>query len=525
MQLLQLSTMAPRLKVAILAGSTSWLDAKPNNHPYNPQAHIGWDAFHYGFIAAEWQHEQAEYYRTKSNNSTDPNSSEDDETIIEIDQDEVTPKKKKIVKTGTVWSSKLIEFLWLQMKRAWKERSDKLHDRDGTIAKQRRREEISKKITALYELKPLLSAADQPLLDSKSLYYRLNQKTHQMEHWYDNNVRVIHFCVQQHKERTRKGNRDIRNFFDRVDRDTDDTSDTDTTSNHAPQDDISLSNQSVIEDTTINPTDPLLPITTARTTTSKHRDNTTIQKNQTDNTNNIIPRNHRDNDSDTNSNNSDSDADSDEDSTVATPRFHKPDESTTTDQSNTIKSTTQSQVSTSDNSITSISESSYQPSEPSCQTPAKKQNTASKPASTLARNHRILPNSTRRSTSRATNINSSSNHSLRRTHDQCTTRTPPPSTSRLPMTRSSMKHSRNRHPRNQNDAAPAAKRQRQNQITPQAARLARPKWDKLPAMTPEELQRHAKKKRCLQTLVAHRKQRKTNDISIFDLYFNDQSNI
>jgi uncharacterized protein YeeX (DUF496 family) len=46
------------------------------------------------------------------------------------------------------------------MKRAWKERSDKLHDRDGTIAKQRRQEEISKKIKALYELKPLLSAAD-----------------------------------------------------------------------------------------------------------------------------------------------------------------------------------------------------------------------------------------------------------------------------------------------------------------------------------------------------------------------------
>jgi hypothetical protein len=61
---------APKLKVAILAGCTTWLDAKPNTHYYNPQASIGWEAFHYGYLAAEWQHEQAAHYALK--NRTQP---------------------------------------------------------------------------------------------------------------------------------------------------------------------------------------------------------------------------------------------------------------------------------------------------------------------------------------------------------------------------------------------------------------------------------------------------------------------
>jgi hypothetical protein len=48
-----------------------------------------------------------------------------------------------------------------------------------------------------------------------------------------------------------------------------------------------------------------------------------------------------------------------------------------------------------------------------------------------------------------------------------------------------------------------------------------------PAMSTEELHRYQHKKRRLATLVAHRKQRKTNDISIFDLFDmeNELSNI
>jgi hypothetical protein len=516
--------MAPSLKVAILAGSTSWIDAKPNKHPYDPQAAIGWEAFHYGFLAADWQHAQAEYYRTRKMQTIEE-SSDDESTTIAINIDEEKPKKRKIIKTGPVWSAKLIEFLWLNLKSAWKERCDHLHDRDGKIAKQRRREEIQKKITSLYDLKPLLSAADRPLLDSKSLYYRINQKTYQMEHWYESNVRVIHYCVQKQQERIKQGNKDIRNFFTRIEQqDTDDISETTTV--HAPLDNISISNQSLHDEPIHHPTDKNHPISTARTATFQHRGKISSHHSpHTLTTGNPTPRYHSDSDSNTTS---DSDNSDDDQSTITSPprsrQCHQPNKQSNTETNKSTSSQSDDQ-SHSDSSLPSIdSESSYQPSESTCPAPAKKPSTASKLASTLVRNLRISPSSTRKNTSKTTSTNSSSSHSSLKTQDPCSTRTPPLSTSKQQTKRSSMKHYKNRPQRNQNDAAPAAKRQRLNQPTPQA-RPAKQKWDRLPAMNHDDRQRQATKKRCLQTIVAHRKQRKTNDISIFDLFFNDQSNI
>jgi hypothetical protein len=54
---------SPTVESAILSGTTYWLDNRPNTHNIDPQSNIGWEAFHYGFIAQEWQNLQDDHYR------------------------------------------------------------------------------------------------------------------------------------------------------------------------------------------------------------------------------------------------------------------------------------------------------------------------------------------------------------------------------------------------------------------------------------------------------------------------------
>jgi hypothetical protein len=534
---------APSLKVAILAGCTTWINAKPNKHTYDPQAAIGWEAFHYGFIAAEWQHKQAEHYRTHKPTTDEQEIESDEEHAIEIEIEDDKPRKKKIVRTGPVWSAKLIEFLWINLKAAWKERCDKLHDRDGILAKKRRREEAIAKVKALYELRPLLSVADRPILDSKSLFYRINQKTHQMEQWYDTNVKVIHYCVQQQKERLEKGNRDIREFFKRIEQDTDDDiSDTDSTS--APPDDHSTASSVNSNANSINPTD--LPEAPPLVTTATTHVPTRLQIPQSinhDTSKPTIPRYQVDSDSDQESEDDSNDSENEENNTSekhqsTVPTIfrritNKQDESSSSSDSSTQSKTSQSYKSTESDqeSQTTYSKSSYQPSKPSettCHSP-KRSNTSTKRVSS-SRNPParpslcICPSSTAKHASKTTRLNSSSNLISPRVQDPCSPTTTPRSTARPRPLRSSTKNSKRSPLRNQNAVA-LKRHQTKKPMTPTRP-TKRPKWHKPPAMSPEELTRYQHKKRRLETLVAHRKQRKTNDISIFDLYDQmDQSNI
>ena len=116
----------PTIKAAIIAGSNAWLDGCPNTHQYDPQHNIGWEEFHYGFIAAEWQHKQEEYYRYETfdrnynredrdtvdatANKTEEQNDDKHQEYICIDVKDKKKEKHK-VNTGAIWSLKLIEFL------------------------------------------------------------------------------------------------------------------------------------------------------------------------------------------------------------------------------------------------------------------------------------------------------------------------------------------------------------------------------------------------------------------------------
>jgi hypothetical protein len=98
------------------------------------------------------------------------------------------------------------------MRRAWDIRNKTLHEKETTESQERYREEIEKKVEFLYSQKHLLLAADRHYFHP-SLAERLLQSTQELEHWYDNNVQVITYCIKEQQEREEKGNRDIRTFF------------------------------------------------------------------------------------------------------------------------------------------------------------------------------------------------------------------------------------------------------------------------------------------------------------------------
>jgi hypothetical protein len=134
---------APTIEQAILAGTTTWLNAKENTHHYNPQAAIGWELFHYGFLAAEWQHTQEQHYQELQLKKTqqqqtivppDPSLSTSPDTIDLTKTGK--QKKKKIVLTGPVWASKLIETLWLNLHTAWTSRCTDLHSKEDDAARE-----------------------------------------------------------------------------------------------------------------------------------------------------------------------------------------------------------------------------------------------------------------------------------------------------------------------------------------------------------------------------------------------------
>jgi hypothetical protein len=228
----------PSLEAAILDGITTWLDNKPNTHKYDPQAAIGWEQFHYGYIAQAWQTQQEEYYKTQSAKTRSKQQHQADHrqanTIFEMaipqqitakdssalqgnanKSDPTTTKKKqkKIVKTGPVWAAKLIECIWLNMRSAWDHRNKAIHEQETTESQERYREELEKKIEFLYSQKKFLSAADRHYYHDKSLAERLLDSNQVLERWYDNNVKVIMYCIKEQQERERRGHKDIRTYF------------------------------------------------------------------------------------------------------------------------------------------------------------------------------------------------------------------------------------------------------------------------------------------------------------------------
>jgi hypothetical protein len=175
---------ADKVKDGLVDGLDAWLDKRQCTVQDDPQKDIGWEQGFLGFLSHKWGHMQAAYYK-------------------KLGEQKLTAK---------TWGMKVIQYIWTMAKKAWKIRNDIVHDDKDPLVKHRRRTTVEEKVTYLYSLENQMSAFDRDWL-AEPLEERLKSRTHELEVWHDETYPIIRECVRDFHERSKKGMKDIRDYF------------------------------------------------------------------------------------------------------------------------------------------------------------------------------------------------------------------------------------------------------------------------------------------------------------------------
>lgn len=124
--------------MAILKNVQGWINGGTEPTELSVQNQIRWGGFMRGFISVEFSTLQEKFYR-----------------------DQHLDTKKF---SGTLWSQRLIEFVWKEAQTLWKARNREVHDEEGHQQSARELEEAKVKIRAMYSSKQHLRAVDQSIL-------------------------------------------------------------------------------------------------------------------------------------------------------------------------------------------------------------------------------------------------------------------------------------------------------------------------------------------------------------------------
>ena len=163
-----------------------WLDETEGPANYSVQAHIGWRYFFRGFISSEFTAIQEKFFRQQH-----------------------LPKKEF---SGLVWAQKLIQFLWQETQKLWKERCNQVHDEHGHRLSAQRLEEAKTTIRAMYSNKLSLLSADRDLLPGTA-EDQLAKSPKQIINFVDTTYAIYEFCLQDAQKAIIAGNQDIREFI------------------------------------------------------------------------------------------------------------------------------------------------------------------------------------------------------------------------------------------------------------------------------------------------------------------------
>ena len=145
---------APAIKDRIKNGLDAWLHGRPTNVQNDPQSSIGWESFFYGYIAAEWGHEQQRYLHKNKKSDKD---------------------------SAYTWAMKLIQFLWQQSHIIWLQRNNDVHG-DSEDSKQSTLKSCEARLRAVYSLQDEVSYYDKQIF-SKSIDEMLRLPIRQIHKW------------------------------------------------------------------------------------------------------------------------------------------------------------------------------------------------------------------------------------------------------------------------------------------------------------------------------------------------------
>jgi hypothetical protein len=177
---------------AIVKGLEQWMKKQPIAK--GPQDRIGWDAFIKGYIHKNWVEKQDAFYKMKG----------------------LTDARRH---NGKYWARHLITFLWQQNRKLWKGRNEQVHQpNDEETDSPQERQNLQNRIELLYTSKDKLREADKRNFFSQPVREVTKGPTRELRAWITTSEPPIKKAIQDAVVLGRLNNRDIRDFFEKLQR-------------------------------------------------------------------------------------------------------------------------------------------------------------------------------------------------------------------------------------------------------------------------------------------------------------------
>jgi hypothetical protein len=181
---LRTSRTEPSLAQSILSNITKWFHGQPHD---DAAPGLTWTHCFQGYLPYNWGHRQEKYY-------------------------DMLPSDTPEFWSGTLWTKRLIQFLWEASSDSWHIRNETLHGGASQLGRERGRHEAEVRIRAMYDIAPELLVADRRIFD-RPLATVLSCRTREMEAWIRTREPILRQGVVSAKANAREHTHDIRKFF------------------------------------------------------------------------------------------------------------------------------------------------------------------------------------------------------------------------------------------------------------------------------------------------------------------------
>jgi hypothetical protein len=181
----------PNIQDEILQASTSWLKGELQDYSTHPQAMIGWNLLHRGFMSKTWSERQKFYVRMYR-----PDLGRDSKEREKLDR----------------WAEVIIQFIWTELHQLWKNRCEWVHRKTEQHSSTQDQIRASASVRALYQHANDIGYHDRKIFDMP-MEDRLKHSPRDLFAWVSSMQPAIVQARRQHAQRSTSNTHDIRDYF------------------------------------------------------------------------------------------------------------------------------------------------------------------------------------------------------------------------------------------------------------------------------------------------------------------------
>jgi hypothetical protein len=182
----------PEIQKELLQATTSWLKQELRDYSTHPQAMIGWNLLHRGFMSKTWSEQQRFYVR-----------------MYRPDLGKDSKEKEKLER----WAEVIIQFIWTEIHQLWKTRCDWVHKKNEQHASTQDQIRAHASVRALYQHADDIGYHDRKIFGMK-LQKRLDKHSpRDLFAWVSSMQPAILKARKEHVQRSTSNTHDIREYF------------------------------------------------------------------------------------------------------------------------------------------------------------------------------------------------------------------------------------------------------------------------------------------------------------------------